>query len=276
MNATKSAFLAAIVGASFAIPSAYASSITLTGTIRDFHYNGTGLDPLTGLTGHVDFENAIGDDRGIVGPIGSALGADGTPVYASSGSTSTTHGAAAYYDWYHNVAGVNLSTSYAITLNETSPGSGVYSYNNPNFFPIDGQLGGNEGSGHNYSFTYQIHTTFTYEAGQTFNFAGDDDVWVYINDKLALDLGGVHGTESANINLDLLGLTAGNTYDFDFFFAERHTVGSDMLIQTSIPLITTTAPDASSTFGLLCASAIGLMALRRRTSLQPAFAVVKR
>lgn len=230
--------------------SSFAASTTLTGTIRDFYYANTSGT----LLGNADFESAIGDDRNMVQ---TTLGADGTPVYASGGTTATTNGASWFNQWYHDTPGYNLSMNYAITLNETSPGSGLYSYSNSNFFPIDGLLGGNQGSSHNYAFTYQIHTNFTYQAGQTFNFAGDDDVWVFIDKKLVIDLGGVHGSESASVNLDTLGLTAGNLYDFDFFFAERHTSGSNLTITTSIPLVTNPVPEAGSVLAYLLP--VGLM-----------------
>jgi fibro-slime domain-containing protein len=85
-----------------------------------------------------------------------------------------------------------------------------------------------------------VHSTFTYQGGEVFNFTGDDDVFVFVNHKLAIDLGGVHSAKNKVLNLDQqksqLGITQGGTYDFDFFYAERHTTSSDMAITTSIQL----------------------------------------
>ncbi|GMU63116.1 MAG: hypothetical protein AMXMBFR34_48790 [Myxococcaceae bacterium] len=63
-------------------------------------------------------------------------------------------------------------------------------------------------------------------------------MWVFVNRKLALDLGGVHGAESGTVDFDALapslGLTVGQTYPFDVFHAERHTTESNFRIETSI------------------------------------------
>ena len=72
-----------------------------------------------------------------------------------------------------------------------------------------------------------------------------------------IDLGGVHTAQSASVNLDTLGLTAGQNYSFNLFFAERHTTLSNFSMQTSIQLVP--APGAS---GVLAIGA--LVAGRRR------------
>jgi len=205
-------------------------NLVLGGTIRDF--NGTG-----GMNGHPDFEkNPIcGFMTGIVL---TTLGADKKPVYA--GPNSCTTGQARFDQWYRDVTNVNKKTEYAITLIRQPGTPPVWSYVNTAFWPINNQLFGNEGRTNNFHFTYEIHNTFTYQGGETFYFQGDDDVWVFINNKLVIDLGGVHSVRSATVNLDsiatTIGITPGNDYNFDFFFAERHTTQSNFRIDTSIQL----------------------------------------
>jgi fibro-slime domain-containing protein len=139
------------------------------------------------------------------------------------------------------VSGVNQSKEYPIVLEKQT--NGTYKYQNNNFFPINGQLFGNYSNNKNFHFTYELHTQFTYKGGETFIFSGDDDVWVYINGKKVIDLGGVHGSQTQNVNLDSLGLTAGQSYDLDFFFAERHTTESNFTITTNIALEPAPSPD---------------------------------
>jgi fibro-slime domain-containing protein len=218
-----------------------AATIQLTGTIRDFNAS------------HPDFEGTIAVDPGIVQ---ATLGLDGKPVYANNGGP-TTSGQANFDQWYRDVMGVNMTDSLTITLDDTGH-PGVYTFADPEFFPIDGLLLGNEGRPHNYHFTYEIHSQFTYQGFETFHFTGDDDLWVFINDSLVIDLGGVHAALSDSVDLTTLGLTLGNTYDFDLFFAERHTTASNFLIETSIAL--NQAPEPGSLFLL----GLGLLALVRR------------
>lgn len=196
-------------------------TVDLLGTLRDFH--GT----------HPDFESFIGDDRGIVLP---TLGPDDKPVYAGQTDNPSTHGAEAFDPWYHDAPGINLSTQGDITLSQLGWSEpDVYGFSDDEFFPLDGRLFGNEGRPHNYHFTLELHASFEYLGGEVVSFTGDDDVWVFVNRELAIDLGGVHAQETAEIDLDdaagPLHLTRGQIATFDLFFAERHTEASTFAIE---------------------------------------------
>ena len=149
---------------------------------------------------------------------------------------------------------VNYDTAFKnIVIQDTLPftlvadSSGTYEYTNSNFFPLDGRGFGNEVSQgkprtHNYSFSMEMHWKFMYKKGLTFNFEGDD-LWVFINGRLAIDFGGIHGALATSINLDTFpGLTVGKTYSFDVFYAQRHVPGSDIRITTNVA-ITSLPPD---------------------------------
>lgn len=123
-------------------------------------------------------------------------------------------------------------------------GDGVYQFERSGesrtseFFWLDGRGFGNEKRSHNFSFTMELHTTFTYTKDLNFEFLGDDDVWAFINGKLAMDIGGIHNAEDGEIELDGIadsyGLLNGKKYAFDFFYAERHTSNSRIKITTNL------------------------------------------
>ncbi len=187
--------------------------VELLGTLRDFRDD------------HPDFEQGIlGDDRGIVG---SELGADGLPVYAGMPTTPTTNGAAWFDQWFRDTETVNRSQHFSLELFQ---GGGVAAIADRTFFPLDDQLFGNQGREHNFHFTLEATFTFERRGGEVFRFSGDDDLWVFVDGTLALDLGGVHSTESGSFELDDLAgpldLVIGERYEVALFFAERQTTGS--------------------------------------------------
>jgi len=192
---------------------AFADTIELHGTLRDFS------------SSHSDFEGEVTGHK--TGCVENSLSYSGKPVMVADNKCAMTQ----LSDWYSDT-GANQSMPFSLTLEEDKKGD--YVYKNNHFYPIDGQLLGDEELRHNFHFTYELHAQFTYQPGQEFRFQGDDGVWVFINDELVVDIGGVNGAANRGVRLDSLGLSDGETYRFDLFGAERHTNNSKLKIKMTL------------------------------------------
>lgn len=251
------AFVTAGLLAAATFTSMQAGAVTLTGTIRDFCAPST-----QNCTQLSDFEGAI---PGVVtGMVGSTL-VGGLPV-AGPNIVAGASTASNFAKWYTDSPGYNVSLPGSVTLTEVG---GLYTYASNSFFPIDGLGYGNQGRSHNYHFTLHLEGQLGFDdttAGvdQTFTFTGDDDLWVFVNGQLVLDLGGVHGAASKSFTdetLKGLGLLEGQNYDLDIFFAERHTTESNFAITTNFFVRDVPEPGTLAVLGL---GLLGMAAVRRR------------
>jgi fibro-slime domain-containing protein len=161
--------------------------------------------------------------------------------------------------WYRDVPGINVRKDTEVVL--TRQQNGAYTYpavSGQQLFPLDNQgfVAQNLESslyGHNFGFTSELHTWFLFQGGETLMFAGDDDVWIFVNGRLALDIGGLHPLVTRTIVLDAatgaancytgsttttpcsvpsieLGIQPGRLYQLSLFHAERAASDSNFTL----------------------------------------------
>ncbi len=197
-----------------------------------------------GNQGHPDFERENISEVGN-GIVAEKLGADGLPVLVPKNfKNGTTITEKSFNMWYRDVPGINKTVKGHLTLNIVgNRDEGKYVMDDSHYFPLNNQAYGKYTNQYpdNFHFTTHIQTYFKYTGNaSSLDFTGDDDVWVFVNGKRTIDIGGCHGATNGQFKITATDnpetghkydknyeLYEGGIYPISFFQAERHTGSSN-------------------------------------------------
>lgn len=167
-------------------------------------------------------------------------GYDGVTYNANDGSISHVNGRSSKdMVYYTTVADTTLHPFLPTT------GSTTFQQTNTPYFLDSGASERSAASfesqvGRDYSYSMEGHGQFVFntEDNLYFTFEGDDDVYLFINNKMVMDIGAAHSITTSTFNLNdyikECGLKDGEMYDFDFYYMERHSYGANIRIETNI------------------------------------------
>lgn len=204
----------------------------------------------TGKTTYTDWSlgfNREGDTYTLSSVNGAGL--DGleyfnNPGYTEPGGESVLHD----HIWTNNFWPLDSRQGKDGLTGNISDRGDYYGYNGTSgqehtLYPIS-----DDGLAHNNMFgmqyTVEFELTEDYVGPLEYYFFGDDDMWVFLDGRLVCDIGGVHSSVGAYVNLwDYIAKGDAGKHTLKFYYTERGLSGSTCYMQFTLPSVSSGTPE---------------------------------
>lgn len=207
--------------------------------VRDF-VSFLAKDPSLQPFGHSDFDNHITTKGFLSDRVLDTLDKDKKPVFNTMyrPSEMCIESPESFAQWFRTIDGVNKEIKTSIQVLSVNDDPYKYEYLNDGFFPIDNQgFGNDENTKHNYNFTVESTFYLLYEENVpiTISCGSDDDLWLFVNGKLLIDLGCKHTYLTSEKTFDAKDFNSksGDYVEVKLFKAERAKTGSRIGLSVS-------------------------------------------
>lgn len=133
------------------------------------------------------------------------LAEDYLPVATGAGRLLANRGVTDFARWFTAIDGINKKYAGTLALKYTADGAAKFTFSDEDFYPLEmtglsaGDVVNQDGKNHLFTMTLNIPFTVTADGKERFEITADDDTFVYLGEKLVIDMGGIHGATTGQL-----------------------------------------------------------------------------
>ncbi|MBR3236088.1 fibro-slime domain-containing protein [Candidatus Saccharibacteria bacterium] len=163
------------------------------------------------------------------------LGEDYLPV-AKGGNLTPNRGLKDLTRWFDEVEGKSANYIGNLKLDYKADGA-EFSFYQSNFYPLDevkfsdGDIVNEDGHNHLFTMNFVVPFTVLKSGNERFEITADDDTFVFVGNKLAIDMGGIHNATTGHFEITEAGEVYAGVEDEDLAYTGINVEDGDAMVR---------------------------------------------